>query len=144
MKDLWILLFALGSHPAPATAAEEPEIVIQGETARIEIERILREDNLDSERLGADAVVAIMTAIQRGNAPEDFWEAYQAHVRAWQWYAEVEERVRAQDGAAFIDGLDEYVAAGDAIDSTFDDVERIARRYGARLPAPIGNRPDIV
>ena len=143
MRSLWFLLAALAGVPAPAAAAQDQEIVVRGEIARMEIERILREDNLDTERLGADAVVDIMSAIQRGQAPEDFWEAYQAHLRAWRWYAEAETRIRAQGGAAFIDGLDEYEAAAEAIDSTFDEVERIARRYGARLPAPIGSARDI-
>lgn len=143
MGSLWFLLAALTSLPAPAAAAQDQEIVVRGEIARMEIERILQEDNLDTERLGAGAVVDIMSAIRRGQAPEDFWEAYQTHVRAWRWYAEAEMRIRAQEGAAFIDGLDDYEAAADAIDSTFDEVERIARLYGARLPAPIGSSRDI-
>lgn len=144
MGSLWFLLAALASFPAPAAAAQNQEIVIRGEIARMEIERILREDNLDSDRLGTDAVVEIMSAIQRGQAPGDFWNAYQAHVRAWQRYAQAETWIRGQEGATFIDGLDEYEAAGEAIDSTFDEVVRIARRYGARLPAPVGDRLDIV
>ena len=36
------------------------------------------------------------------------------------------------------------IQAGQAIDSTFDEVERIARLYGARLPIPRWSIPETV
>ena len=39
---------------------------------------------------------------------------------------------------------EELAKAEQAIDATFDEVERIARRYGARLPTPpLGDPPTV-
>jgi hypothetical protein len=80
----------------------------------------------------------IMSGIERGRAPEDFWAAYQRHVLAWARLAEAVDRVQHQQAvSAFADGQSELEAAETAIGTTFDEVERIARSYHARLPAPL-------
>ena len=77
-----------------------------------------------------------MAVIPRGVAPPDFWQAYQAHVRAWQDYADARQRGRAKsptDISALADGA-AVAEARRRINSTFDQVVAIARRYGARMP----------
>jgi len=134
-----ILLLAIAALAAPASAAiaQDQEVVVRAETPRAEIERILDADNLDTTRLTPRDVAEIMAGIERGRAPEDFWTAYQLHVLAWVNLANVVDSVR-QGGAesAFVDGLNELAAAQAAIGTTFDEVERIARLYHARLPRP--------
>jgi hypothetical protein len=112
---------ALGG-PAPATA-QEADIVVRGDVARKEIERILNADNLDTSRLAAAEVAEAIGGIRRGRAPEDFWTAYQAHVEAW-------NRLAGAQGSL------ETALAEQAIHATFDEVERVARLYGAILPTP--------
>ena len=122
----WVRLAALALLAVPlpaAVAAQDAEIVVRGDVARIEIERILEADNVDTSRLSAREVADAMAGIGRGRVPEDFWAAYQAHVAAWN---------RLAGAAASL----ERALAEQAIESSFDEVERIARRYGARLPAP--------
>jgi hypothetical protein len=134
-----VLLPAFAALLAPAAAiAQEPDIVVRAESPRAEIERILDADNLDTGRLTPREVTEIMMGIARGRAPEDFWSAYQLHVRAWARLADAVDRVQPQTGAgsAFPEGRDELAAAAVAIETTFDEVERIALRYHARLPAP--------
>lgn len=130
-----LALAALPLVPAPA-AVQERGTAVRGESARTEIERILNADNVDSSRLNPREVADTIATIERGEAPDDFWEAYQVHVRAWERLADAYEQIQSQAGSTFIDGLDELQAAEDDIDVTFDEVERIARSYGARLPAP--------
>jgi hypothetical protein len=134
---VWKFLCALALAGAMQPPASSPDVVVRASAARPAIERILRADNLDVEHLPASDVADIMSEIPRGGAPLDFWTAYQAHVRAWQDYADAKERARranptdidnAPDGAAIAD-------ARKRISSTFDLVERIAREYGVRLPA---------
>jgi hypothetical protein len=111
---------------------------VEGEAlARSEIERILAADNVDTSRLSSAEVVATIRAIRRGRAPEDFWTAYQAHVAAWERFADSEARAAAL-GRDVVSGdvLVKLERAAAAIETTFDEVERIAQRYGARLPAP--------
>ena len=145
-----VLLAALALAAAPLTAQDresvpapqaEQEIVVRGESARREIERILREDNLTSSQPSPREVADTMAVISRGSAPQDFWTAYQTHVLAWQRYAEaVEQTPRVQNESSFGDE-GQAAEAQQAIESTFVEVERIARRYGARLPAaPIDPR----
>jgi len=134
-----ILLLAIAALAAPASAAvaQDQEVVVRAETPRAEIERILNADNLDTTRLTPRDVAEIMAGIERGRAPEDFWTAYQLHVLAWVNLANAVDSV-GQGGAesAFVDGLNELAAAQPAIGTTFDEVERIARLYHARLPRP--------
>ena len=131
------LAFALLA-PASAFAQDrDQEVVVRADTPRAEIERILNADNLDTARLSPREVSGIMSGIRRGRAPEDFWTAYQLHVQAWANLAEVTERVQRQQAESTLAaGLDELAAAETAIGTTFDEVERIARQYHARLPAP--------
>jgi hypothetical protein len=135
---VWKLLCGLGLAGAmQPLASSPPDVVVRASAARPAIERILRADNLDVEHLPARDVADTMAEIARGGAPLDFWAAYQAHVRAWQDYAEAKERAR-QTSPTDIDNAPDGAAIADArkrISSTFDLVERIARGYGARLPA---------
>jgi len=133
---LLALAFAALLVPAQGTA-QDSDIVVRGDTARTEIERILNADNLDTARLSPREVADQVARIERGRAPEDFWSAYQLHVRAWARFADSIDRAqRAQGESTFGEGMEEVEAAERAIGTTFDEVERIARRYGARLPRP--------
>jgi hypothetical protein len=124
--------------------AQQPGSAIQDATARTEIERVLTADNLDTARLSPRDVADAIARIERGRAPEDFWSAYQLHVRAWSRLADAFERAQRQQGeSTFVEGMEEVETAADAIESTFDEVERIARRYGARLPTPPINTETI-
>jgi hypothetical protein len=118
--------------------AQDQEVVVRGETPRAEIERILNADNLDTSRLSPRDVAGIMAAIPRGHAPEDFWTAYQAHVEAWARLADVTDQAQQpQAESAFAGAQDALAGAAAAIGTTFEEVERIARLYHARLPAPL-------
>jgi hypothetical protein len=142
-------LLATLAFTAPALTAQvrqqEEEIVVNGETARVEIERILNEDNLDGNRLSPREIAETMAGIARGRAPQDFWAAYQLHVQAWERFASVMEQTGRTQGQ----GESNFGPEGDgaeaeqAISTTFAEVERIARRYGARLPAPRVNPLEI-
>jgi len=140
------ILSTLALSAPVAAAAQDPEsgeIVVNGEVARAEIERILREDNLDADRLSPREIVEIMSGIARGRAPQDFWTAYQAHLEAWQRYAAAIDQAAQQQGDPSF-GLDSSAGeAEQAISTTFNEVERIALRYGARLPAPRVNPREI-
>ena len=135
MKRVWPAALAILAMQMPAVAAQQGDIVVRGDVARTEIERILRADNVDTSRLGAREVAEAIAAIERGRAPDDFWAAYQAHVRAWEQLADAEEK-GAKDFETGFGGTGEVAKAARAIDFTFDQVERIARDYGARLPIP--------
>lgn len=111
---------------APATA-QEPEIVVEAPLYRLEIERILEADNLDLASMSPHEVAETMARIPKGRAPDEFWARYQGHVRAWQWYAALKDDIRVHPHDV---SEAEYL-----VDATFDDVERIAESYGARLPA---------
>ncbi len=137
MRIVRLLALALAASGtlAPA-AAQNGDIVVHGDASRQEIERILNADNLDIDRMQPSEVVETMAAIARGRAPQDFWTAYQAHIQAWQRYAEAVERAPAQQAESDLIENPEAEAAEQAVQTTFAEVERIARRYGARLPAP--------
>jgi hypothetical protein len=114
------------------------EVSVRGSAARPAIERILTADNLDIDRLSPREVADTMAEIPRGRAPEKFWSAYQKHVRAWQDYADAQDKSRAVKSPVDIDHLPDGIAIADArkrINSTFDEVEVIAREYRARVPA---------
>src|SRR5688572_13303018 len=84
MRSVHLVLLALLAVQLPAAvAAQESDIVVRGEVQRAEIERILAADNLDTSRLSEREVADIVGGIERGRAPQDFWLAYRAHVRAW-------------------------------------------------------------
>lgn len=138
MRIVSLTALALIALAAPAAAQQAPsgDIVVQGTAARQEIERILREDSVTSSQPTPREVAETMAAIARGRAPEDFWTAYQTHVQAWQRYAQaVEQSPQQQQGESTFSGEGEAGEAQQSIQTTFAEVERIARRYGARLPA---------
>ena len=79
----------------------------------IEIERILEADNLDTSQLSPRDVVEIVSGIERGRAPQDFWDAYQLHVQAWTRLADMVDLIqRQQAGSTFIEGIDELDRGG--------------------------------
>jgi hypothetical protein len=123
---IWLAALAVVA-PATSAATQGRDIVIQVSVFRVEIERILRSDNLDTLTGRPREVADIMARIPKGRAPADFWQSYQRHVDAWQRFAEAIESGADQD---------ELIAEERKLNSTFDDVERIARRYGARMPQP--------
>ena len=124
MRFLAFALLALLALDSPASvAAQDTDIIVRGDVARKEIERILNADNLDTSRLSAADVAEAIGGIGRGRAPEDFWTAYEEHVAAWKRLAD------ARGGL-------ETALAEQAIEATFDEVERLARLYGAILPTP--------
>ncbi|HYJ53578.1 MAG TPA: hypothetical protein VEW04_10450 [Allosphingosinicella sp.] len=135
---LRLLAFAFAALLVPAQGiAQQPDIVVRGDAARTEIERILNADNLDTNRLSPRDVVEIISGIERGRAPEDFWNAYQLHVRAWASLADAVDRAQGTQSESNLgEGMEEVEAAAQAIETTFNEVERIAGRYGARLPRP--------
>ena len=119
---------------APAVAAaQEPDIVVQGGVYRKEIERILAADNVDTSRLSERRVAEIMIGIRRGRAPEDFWAAYSDHVDAWVILANAIARAGREPNVSNLAAVDKADAQ---IDTTFERVERVARRYGAHIPTP--------
>jgi hypothetical protein len=129
MKVVRLVLLAFLAFAWPAAvSAQNADIVVRGDVARNEIERILEADNVDTSRLSASEVADAISAIDRGRAPEDFWVAYTAHVRAWERLAQAEGGLRRRP--------DEIAQAEQAIEASFDEVERIARAYRARLPMP--------
>jgi hypothetical protein len=115
--------------PTPAKEPEHEEIVVKASLARAEIERILRADNLDTANTNPGILADAMGRIRRGKAPIDFWNSYQSHVRAWELFADVAGNAQSDQREA--------IAAERAINSTFDEVERIALRYGARMPKSV-------
>ncbi|HLL29537.1 MAG TPA: hypothetical protein VK403_00930 [Allosphingosinicella sp.] len=125
-------MLALLALPVPTVlAAQQSDIVVEGGIKRAEIERIVEADNVDTSKLSEREVADALKRIERGRAPQDFWLAYRAHVLAWERLAEaVERQSESRSGAG------PRARAEQAIDATFDEVERIARAYGARLPTP--------
>jgi hypothetical protein len=138
MRLVQLALLALLALHLPATAtAQQPDIEVRGGIHRAEIERILAADNVDTSRLSEREVADIVRRVERGRAPQDFWLAYRAHVRAWEQLADTVEKA----------GEDRFGAvanAEQAIEATFDEVERVARSYGARLPVPPWARPATI
>jgi hypothetical protein len=144
LRLIRLALLALLALAAPAAVtAQEPDIVVRGDVARHEIERILAADNVDTSKLSEREVADAIRGVERGRAPQDFWLAYRAHVLAWERLADAAERIRGDKGESFFEA-EERVKAEQAIDATFDEVERIARSYGARLPIPRWSIPPTV
>ena len=100
MLSLVSIAIAIACAAAPASAqATDNEIVVRSVSSRAEIQRILDADNVDTLNLDTRSVADGMALIERGRAPEDFWAAYQTHVRAWEKLADAEDqaRIMAQD-----------------------------------------------
>ena len=140
LSSIGLALLALLT--APAVAQPSDQLVVRGDAAiRVEIERILNADNVDTGVLSPRQVANAIRAIPRGGAPTAFWTAYQAHVRAWETMAAATERLERLAYAKpclRVDAMGDVAEAQADISSTFDEVERIARRYGAALPTPPG------
>ncbi|HYJ30385.1 MAG TPA: hypothetical protein VEW25_08610 [Allosphingosinicella sp.] len=114
---------------------------------RQEIARILAADNVDATRLPAIDVAAAVRHIPRGEAPDDFWTAYQAHVRAWERSAAAEERLqRLAEGkpVPLEEIFTELLAAEAAVGETFDAVRRIAEAYGVPMPTPPAEAAETI
>ena len=136
MRFARLALLTLLASPVAAAAAPDPDIVVRADVHRTEIERILEADNVDTSRLSARHVADLIANVERGRAPRDFWTAYRAHVAAWDRLAEALDAARGHGAKSGFAGTEEVVKAEQAIEATFDEVERIARRYGARMPTP--------
>jgi hypothetical protein len=120
------------------SAVTEPEIVVRRSAAQPAIERILKADNLDIDRLSPREVSDRMKEIGQGASPDAFWQAYQAHVAAWTDYADALEAASKLKPGEPRPARSEW-AVGRArarINRTFETVELLARRYGARVPLP--------
>ena len=139
-----LLAMALALLAVPALADPIAALDERAAMAAIEreaISRILEADNVDVASLTTREVASRIAAIPRDEAPDDFWSAYQAHVRAWRRAADAEEKL-----AGLVDGkrgdFDQAVSeAGEAlaaVEATFDEVERIAAQYGVAMPVPPG------
>jgi hypothetical protein len=144
MRLVRLALLALLALPLPAAAsAPESDIVVRGDVSRVEIERILAADNVDTSQLSEREVADAIANVRRGRAPEDFWTAYRAHVLAWERLADAAEKARGERSESRFED-EELSKAEQAIGATFDEVERIARAYGARLPTPLWAIPPTV
>lgn len=127
MRRGLLVLGLLAALPLPGgVSAQDLEIVVDGPTLQQEIERILAADNIDPANLTAHEVAEALARIPRGHAPDDFWESYRRHVDAWRRFAEAEA-----DPAI---NKREFRATERAINNTYTEAERVARRYGARPP----------
>lgn len=143
MRLIPMALLALLAMPVPAFPAPQGhDIVVQGGVERSEIERILNADNVDTSRLSEREVAEAIAKVERGRAPPDFWLAYRAHVLAWKRLADAVEKAGRPGGSR--SDAEEVSRAGQVIGATFDEVERIARSYGARLPVPVWSVPPTV
>ena len=119
-----------------AVVAQDQDKTVTAPSQLAEIRRILWADNVDTSNLTTREVADTIARIPRGSAPDDFWAAYQAHVFAWERLADLVDDPEAED--------DELAAAEEAVSTTFDEVERIARIYGARMPIPPAEQSSTV
>jgi hypothetical protein len=141
MRLAALATLAILAMPMTALAAEQPNASARrgSEAERTAIQRILAADNLDTTAMSSRQIVNAMRSISRGRAPRDFWNAYQAHKRAWQRFASAEERMqRLGDGAGAENAAAAMTEAESAVESTFAEVLRIAASYGVEAPTPPG------
>ena len=144
------ILLALPAVPGqadPIAAHGEQEELRRQEFERQAIARILAADNVDPGRLTARQVATAIRAIPRGEAPEDFWNAYQAHVRAWERAARSEERMQGLASAKPAEMepiVVDYIEAQMEIAATFERVGQIADRYGVPMPVPPALAEDTI
>jgi hypothetical protein len=125
-RGLHLLGLLAALSPSGEAAAQGSEIIVEAPTLQQEIERILAADNIDPTNLTAREVADALERIPRGYAPDDFWDSYRRHVRAWRRYANAE----TSPGLTYA----EYLRIEEAINDTYEDAERIALRYGAHPP----------
>lgn len=124
------------ASPHPVHALGSAPVVVRGSRARPAIERILKADNMRVDLLSPAEVAARMEEIEQGAAPDDFWTAYLAHVRAWRAYATAIARSRRADPRDPDKRASLAVAeARVAINRSFDVVEEQARKHNARIPS---------
>lgn len=138
MRLIKLIAAALIMTVSPMTAAVAQDAGTPARTnVRTEIERILNADSESSAQSTPREVAELIATIPQGGAPADFWAAYQGHVLAWAQYAVLADSATQQRlETAIAENAEELAAAETAIDTTFAEVERIARSYGARLPGP--------
>jgi hypothetical protein len=146
-KWLGPLLLALLVAPAAADpiAAHDEAEAIRNDQQR-EIARILEADNLDPSALSAREVAAAIARIPRGQAPDDFWAAYQAHVRAWRISAAAGEKLASIADSKYAEresAMTQVMEAEIAISATFAEVARIAESYGVAMPVPPSPESDM-
>jgi hypothetical protein len=88
---------------------------------RADVERIIFEDMGVADVSWEDGCLPLMQQIPRGSAPQDFWDAWQDHVK-------IAERIAGQVGGA---PEDEVYAAQDAYRASYLKLIAIAKRHGA-------------
>ena len=115
-------------------------MTVRASAALPAIERILKADNIDIDRLSPAEVATRMEEIEQGAAPREFWAAYQVHVRAWRAYATALQASRSSDPRSLDGSAGSATEARSAINRSFAVVEAIARRYGARIPTSVPRR----
>lgn len=138
-------MVAIPAAAQEGSAPESPAPARGTEAERSEIARILAADNLDNSNMMPAQVAATIRAIPRGGAPADFWDAYRAHVDAWDRLgravtsAEAALEAARSNGRGDEDRLKRAAAAlleaETAVGTTFTEVTEIATRYGVPLPA---------
>lgn len=82
MKSALALALSLALTGPAWAKGEADTITVATPSQRSTITRILIADNLDTASMVPSDVLAHIQTIQQGNAPDDFWLAYQAHVYA--------------------------------------------------------------
>jgi hypothetical protein len=127
------------------------------------IESVLQQDSTTSSgATSVGEVLSHMRAIDTSGCPTDFQAAYLAHIHAWEKMGQVEIEAAAfksdREGAGdFVEGFirgflgdpmgkaneiheaqnqlqKEYQEAGQEIKQTFNQVQEMAVKYGAKLP----------
>ena len=142
-----LAVLAVPAGAGPIAAHGEQKIERGEEQERHEIARILAADNVDASRLSAREVATAIAAIPRGEAPEEFWQAYQAHVLAWESKAAAEDWIRSlksSDRIAIERALGDLIAAEEAISATFARIRQIATDYGVAMPIPPAEAANTV
>ena len=124
------------------------------------IERVLAADKGLYERLAAEATLLDVAwdksgitgryyvglqKIDLSGCPDDFQAAFREHIRAWLGYAEFAARYGGFRGffrgffspnplGTVVTAASEASEAEQKIRSTWDEVTRLARKYGAKVP----------
>jgi hypothetical protein len=107
--------------PDLLNAAPAAEVLVATPEQRADVERIIFEDMGVADVSWEDGCLPLMQQIPRGSAPQDFWDAWQEHVK-------IAERIAGQVGGA---PEDEVYAAQDAYRASYLKLIAIAKRHGA-------------
>ena len=110
----WFVPDLLSAKPAA-------EVVVATPLQRADVERIIFEDMGVADVSWEDGCLPLMQQIPRGSAPQDFWDAWQDHVK-------IAERIAGQVAGA---PEDEVYAAQDAYRASYLKLIAIAKRHGA-------------